>query len=219
MSISDDMVNYYAKRAREYEEVYYRDDPGRQHALKNMAAAIRSHFVSHSVLELACGTGYWTSQLSQVAKSIVAIDINEEVMQVAKTKQFACEIKFQKEDIYHLSFNQDEFDGGMTHFLFSHIPKSKIDGFLSDFHKVLAPGAKVLISDDAQSPLDNPIYKPHDENAYSERSLIDGSKYLILKNFFTDEDLISIFSKHVPGFSEKNIYRDGYFWRVTYALG
>ena len=218
MHSRDDMIGYYAKRAREYEEVYHRDDPGRQQALKDMVSAMQSHFTGTDVLELACGTGYWTSRLSEAASSIVASDINHEVMDVAQGKQFFCDVRFRKEDIYKLSFEPDRFGGGMAHFLFSHIPLNKIDRFLNDFHNVLKPGAKVLISDDVQSFLDNPIRKAGDKNTYSERSLTDGSEYLIIKNFFTDEDLAAIFKRHVPNFSEKNIHRDNYFWRVIYTL-
>lgn len=213
-----DMVGYYARRAEEYEEVYNHDDLRRRAAQAKISRTIRNHLKERHVLELACGTGYWTKSLSHTAKSIVATDINKEVMEVAKKRIFHCDVTFQQEDIYKFSFDENTFSGGMSHFLFSHIPKSEIHGFLQRFHKVLKPGATVIISDDMQSPLDNPILKPKDNNTYSERQLTDGSKYLILKNFFNAEELVSHFKEHVPHFTKKNISMDNYYWYVKYEV-
>lgn len=212
------MIAYYAKRAGEYDEVYNRNDKKRNEALKKMGDTIQAFLKNKDVLELACGTGYWTKLLSETAQSILATDVNKEVIEFAKKRHFNCPVSFEKEDVYALSFEKSEFSGGMANFLFSHIPKSRIGEFLNKFHKALLPGARVFIADDMLLPLDNPIKKLGDENTYSERSLADGSKHLILKNFFTKDDLVNIFKLYVPDFTEKNIYVDNYFWYVTYEL-
>ena len=45
-------------------------------------------FVSKSgaqnLIEVACGTGYWTNHISKTATSIYATDINESVVKIAK---------------------------------------------------------------------------------------------------------------------------------------
>ena len=41
---------------------------------------VREAVADHRVLELACGTGYWTEQLVQSAAFVLATDINEEVI-------------------------------------------------------------------------------------------------------------------------------------------
>lgn len=98
------MQDYYAKRAREYEEIYYRDDPLRQQGLHLIAGKLQEAVQNKNVIEVTCGTGYWTEIASQTAKHITAIDAVEEVQAIAKTKSFGCPVTFQIADAYNLPF-------------------------------------------------------------------------------------------------------------------
>ncbi len=51
------------------------------------------------VLELGCGTGKNTTWLAQKAKKITSVDFSEEMMNVAKQKINATNVKFQQADI------------------------------------------------------------------------------------------------------------------------
>src|SRR5437879_9405991 len=84
MSIESSMVNYYAERAKEYERIYQK--PERQQELQQLRDFVQRAFANSRVLEIACGTGYWTEILSASAASIVATDINEEVLAIARSK-------------------------------------------------------------------------------------------------------------------------------------
>ena len=79
-----DMVQYYADRASEYERIYAK--PERQSDLATLKDLIRKTFLDRSVLEIACGTGYWTEVLAGCAQSVVATDINEDVLEIARAK-------------------------------------------------------------------------------------------------------------------------------------
>ena len=52
------MALYYAERASIYERVYHQ--PERQADLRQLEADLPAHFAGRHVLELACGTGWWT---------------------------------------------------------------------------------------------------------------------------------------------------------------
>ena len=52
------MAAYYAQRAAYYERVYFK--PERQPDLRLMEAWLAEQFVGQQVLEIACGTGWWT---------------------------------------------------------------------------------------------------------------------------------------------------------------
>src|SRR5688572_19001903 len=56
--VKSELHTYYSKRAGEYERIY--EKPERQSDLAKLKDVVRSFFASHVVLEVACGTGYWT---------------------------------------------------------------------------------------------------------------------------------------------------------------
>ncbi|HMC28611.1 MAG TPA: hypothetical protein VKM56_12545, partial [Verrucomicrobiae bacterium] len=60
LRVMDSMVEYYSQRAPEYDEIYHRDDRARQDDLVKMGTFLQSTFAARRVLEVACGTGYWT---------------------------------------------------------------------------------------------------------------------------------------------------------------
>ena len=64
------LQDYYAARAREYERIYAR--PDRQADLRKLEKLIPDALRARSVLEIACGTGYWTQHLARTAKGVVA---------------------------------------------------------------------------------------------------------------------------------------------------
>ena len=82
------LVGYYAKRANEYERIYQK--PERQSDLAALNRLLTEIISGHEVLEIACGTGYWTQVISRAATSVTATDINEEVLQIARTKNYGC---------------------------------------------------------------------------------------------------------------------------------
>ena len=138
---------YYSKRAQEYEQIYYRDDPVRQNEQNEISKEIKKIFYNKNALEVACGTGFWTVFLSETAKKIVATDNSNEVLKIAQSKSYKCPVIFQKCDAYNLPFSVSSFDGGLANFWFSHIPKDKIGLFLNGFHRVLSNQAIVFIAD------------------------------------------------------------------------
>ena len=64
-------VEYYNARAPEYEQIYYRDDPQRRKEIDDESKFIKNLAAGKTVLDLCCGSGYWTHQLSQTADLVV----------------------------------------------------------------------------------------------------------------------------------------------------
>lgn len=75
---------YYARRAQEYERIYAK--PERQEDLRTLRSIVEETFRGKHVLEIACGTGYWTEILARSARTVTAVDINEVVLDIARTK-------------------------------------------------------------------------------------------------------------------------------------
>src|SRR5690348_4847252 len=80
-----DLVTYYSKRAAEYESIYSK--PERQADLRQLQELLRTDLAARDVLEIACGTGYWTERIALVADSITALDISDSVLEVARSKK------------------------------------------------------------------------------------------------------------------------------------
>ena len=58
--------------------------------------------------------------------------------------------------------------------------------------------------------------KPNDPNTYKLRTLNDGSQHLIVKNYFTTEELVELFSAYNKGVNEKNVFIGKCFWWISY---
>lgn len=216
------LIEYYRRRAPEYESVYGRFDPEIENENQVTAEILKQYLKGRRVLEVACGTGYWIHFLSYTAKEIKATDINKEVIDLAKQKKFNCSVSFQIMDAYNLAFEDKKFNAGLANFWFSHIPKKRINQFIKEFHRVLQPGSRVFITDNHNFQLSGYlgklVTKKGDENTYKLRQLRDGSEHLVLKNYYTINELVKIFSNHVKGFSKSNVQSSKYFWRVVYEL-
>ena len=211
-----EMTDYYAKRASEYECVYQK--PERQKNLKALQTTLSESFRGLDVLEIACGTGYWTQFACRSAKSILATDYNEEVLAIAREKDYGdCPVKFVKADAYVLDEVNGMFSAALVGFWWSHIPKSKLDGFLQVLHSKLSRGATVIVMDNRYVVNSStPISRTDDEsNTYQIRQLSDGSNHEVLKNFSSRQDFI----EKITPLSKKCEFNElEYFWIAEYNL-
>jgi ubiquinone/menaquinone biosynthesis C-methylase UbiE len=62
--------------------------PERQKDLTILNDSIAAAFVNEKVIEIACGTGYWTEFIAKSAKKVVATDYNPAVIEIAKQKKY-----------------------------------------------------------------------------------------------------------------------------------
>jgi demethylmenaquinone methyltransferase/2-methoxy-6-polyprenyl-1,4-benzoquinol methylase len=107
--VVDDMRAYYARRAAYYERVYFK--PERQADLRAMEAWLPTAFAGRHVLEVACGTGWWTPHGARDAASWLATDINPETMAVARSKRLPGCVAFATVDAYTLAGLQGQAVG------------------------------------------------------------------------------------------------------------
>ena len=189
MSTDDPLVRYYAQRAGEYERVYQK--PERQVELQKLKVSIERTFAGLDVLEVACGTGYWTEVLARSAASVVATDLTEEVLAIARSKNLGPTVTLQKEDAYALPHFSRRFNAGISAFWWSHIPRTRLREFLVGFHRALAPGARVVFMDNVYAEGSSTPTSRTDEqgDSYQTRTLEDGSTHEVLKNFPTQAEL------------------------------
>ncbi|WP_020060728.1 class I SAM-dependent methyltransferase [Bacillus sp. 123MFChir2] len=212
------MKAYYSNRAKSYEEVYFREDPIRQAELIQIKDVLKEKFTGRDVLEVACGTGYWTQYVAETAEHITALDYSEEVLTIAKAKRLLpAKVSFVQGNAYKLNQLAKTFNGAYANFWFSHIPKENIFSFLEQFHEVLESGSIVCIVDNMynEGMGGTLISKPNDENTYKIRSLASGQQYEIIKNYYSKEELTTIFE---PFAVDLEIRMNTCFWILTYKV-
>jgi len=216
MEPANHLREYYARRAGEYERIYAK--PERQADLAGLRALLPGLFVGRDVLEVACGTGYWTQILSLSARSILATDINEEVLEVARHKAYPQRnVQFQLADADSLATVTGRFSAGFAGFWWSHIPKPRLSHFLDCFHAKLVPGACVVFLDNnyvegSSTPINR---RDDDGNTCQKRKLEDGSEFEVLKNFPTDTELRASVSAATD---DVEVIQFKYYWCLRYAL-
>ncbi len=185
----NNLQQYYAHRAREYELVYA--IPERQDNLLTLRLTLQDLLAGHSILEVACGTGYWTQPVSETARSILATDVNLEVMELAQQKTYPeGKVRFQLADAFTLEGVSGDFTAGLAAFWWSHVKLGELPRFLAAFHAKLGPGKLAVFTDNTREGTRHPFTRRDAEgNTYQTRRLEDGSEYEVLKNLPTEAEL------------------------------
>jgi ubiquinone/menaquinone biosynthesis C-methylase UbiE len=208
-------VNYYRARAPEYEQIYYRDVPERRRELDEEAERLRVLSSGKDVLDVACGTGYWTKVLSENAASVTAVDISLEMLQEAVKKSYRKATAFLQADLFRLPFRAASFDLLTLGFWFSHQPKQEYRQFFRAITHPLRPGGAIWLMDNnppAEGPEMESVKVDDFGNNYKQRYLESGEQFIILKNYFSRDELRSIFSPH---FTVKHFVYRKYYWSIV----
>jgi demethylmenaquinone methyltransferase/2-methoxy-6-polyprenyl-1,4-benzoquinol methylase len=209
------MHSYYAARAPEYDKVYLK--PERQGDLRAIETWLPPLFANVRVLEIACGTGYWTQFIAAVASHVLAIDIALETLAIAKRRVPVSTVDFSVGDAYQLAHHIGEFDAAFAGFWFSHVPMAKRQEFLRGLVARLKPGATVVVLDNRYvEGSSSPITAQDSEgNTYQTRRLADGSTHRILKNFPSEFELQSL----LDNVGEQGILTNWqYFWAFQFVV-
>lgn len=216
--MNTDIVAYYRDRAAEYEKIY--DKPARQRDLARLTSILQDIFRDNHLLEIACGTGYWTERIAPTATSILATDINQAVLDIAAGKNYPMgNVAFRCDDIFQSTVEQ-LFDGLFGGFIWSHIPLEQLDEFLAQAAQRVRPGGVLVLADNRFVPGSSTPIDQADPggNTYQTRRLEDGSEHLVLKNFparvFVADKL-----KQMAGTKQVDVVEMEYFWLAVARRG
>jgi 2-polyprenyl-3-methyl-5-hydroxy-6-metoxy-1,4-benzoquinol methylase len=212
MEMTRDMVQYYAKRAHEYERIYHR--PERQADLQALCATIEDTFAGREVLDVACGTGFFSACAARRARSLEGVDANETTLELARTKAIP-NATFRAGDAYELGSLTRAYSGALCTFWWSHIPKDRIEAFLRNLHRSLEPGALVLFADNTYVEGSSTPLTRTDAggNTYQTRKLESGAGYEVLKNFPSAGELLGWAMRFGTGVELRSLT---YFWCLRY---
>lgn len=214
--MSHDLLSYYARRATEYERVYAR--PERQDDLRAIEAWLPSCFIGRQVLEVACGTGWWTPHGARDARSWLATDASKETMVIARAKSMPACVRFASADAYALHrLDAGPFDAAFAGFWWSHLPRQGRHAWIDELHARLEAGARVVFLDNRYvEGSSHPISRRDgDGNSYQRRTLEDGSVHEVLKNFPAREEALAALGPCALGARWRE-WR--HYWALDYTL-
>jgi demethylmenaquinone methyltransferase/2-methoxy-6-polyprenyl-1,4-benzoquinol methylase len=213
---SSRMATYYSNRAAEYEQIYQK--PERQHELEWLRGRIPELFRDRTVLEVACGTGYWTQYIARTAEKVHACDINDSVLEIARDKPIPKQrVNFFKADAIALEGVPPGCDAAFAGFWWSHVKKSELAKFVQNLAAKLEPGALVAILDNQYAEGSSTAISRRDAegNSYQMRRLGNGEEHEVLKNFPTGEDLRQAVA---PVARAAHLETLAYYWLLVFEL-
>jgi demethylmenaquinone methyltransferase/2-methoxy-6-polyprenyl-1,4-benzoquinol methylase len=212
-----DLVGYYSARAAEYEKVY--EKPERQEDLRKLHTLVPTFFTGKRVLEVACGTGYWTRRIASRCASVTGCDLSAEVLAMARSKQHTeAPATFVVGDAFALEDVAGEFDAGMVCFWWSHVLRADLPRFLTGLNNRLGSGSQVLIVDNRFVAGSNWAVTRADAagNTYQRRRLENGAEHEVLKNFPTPDEIRD--RLRAAGATDVRVTELTHYWYATYRV-
>lgn len=210
-----DLAAYYTKSAGSCEDVYAK--PERQADLAILHERVPELLRGHRVLELACGTGYWTERIADSAASVLATDINPEVIERARAKGLpADKVQFAVADAFDPRLS-GTFSAVFAGFWWSHVKRQDQAGFLAKLREKVGRDALLVMLDNVYvEGSSTPIARTDLEgNTYQIRTAPDGERYDVIKNFPTDSALRK---KLGAALKDIRIVRLEHYWMLTGRL-
>ena len=209
------MISYYRDRAQEYDRKAYdpHEQPARQVDIKQSTQILQEVFAGKRVLEIAAGPGFWTKIIALTAKSVTATDINENAIELAKKKLYPeGKVTFRVADMYALS-DMPPHDALFGGFIFSHVLRQDWSKFIDSIHSYVVPGGTVVLMDNRHitSRLDD--RQDEQGNNYRRRTLEDGSKHEIVKNYPTEDELKELLRNRSTTMDFQNLE---HYWILIY---
>jgi SAM-dependent methyltransferase len=185
----ENQKRYYAERAPEYDDWWYRRgryavDAETERAWRDDIAEVEGvleRFGVHgAVVDLAAGTGNWTRKLAQLADRVVALDASPEALALntAPAEQRVVDLFAWKPD--------EQFDLCFFSFWLSHVPEERFDAFWSTVRAALKPGGRVFLVDNT---VGDPAHARQSMRGIETRTVAGGRAFDIVKVRWTPDEL------------------------------
>ena len=212
-NMEEGVAIYYKLQATEYHHKYYSKDSESDILIRPEAELLQSTLKGLDVLEIACGTGFWTEIVAETAKSIVATDTNPSMIAEAKKRlSHLSNVSFAVADAYSLQNVSEGFTGAFAVLFWCHIPRQRIREFLTILHRKLVPGSPVVFIDQLEDSDSQTHCADRSGNRIAQRRAC-GEEFSIIKNVPDKEQLF----EYLNHFAEKIQYKvySGGYWSVS----
>jgi SAM-dependent methyltransferase len=98
----------------------------------------------HHILELGCGTGYFTRELAKLNIHITAIDISPDLIEEARKEVTYGRVDFQIQNAYQMTYENDLFDAVVGSSVLHHL---EIEKAVYEIYRVLKPGGQIAFTE------------------------------------------------------------------------
>jgi SAM-dependent methyltransferase len=208
------VVEYFGKSAAAAEHAY--GAPGRQRELAQLRERLQQLLKGHVVLELGSGTGYWTSVIAQVADTVLATDINPELVERARQRGLPADIvSLGVADALDLPPDLGAFTAVFLGFLWSHLLRDEQDRLLAQLRERFGKDLLLVLVDEALDEVDPIARTDAQGNTYQILMAPDGQRYEVPKNDPTDSGLRK---RLAPAAREIRVERFGHYWLASCRL-
>jgi 2-polyprenyl-3-methyl-5-hydroxy-6-metoxy-1,4-benzoquinol methylase len=100
--------------------------------------------VGMKVLELGCGTGYFTRELARSGADIVAVDVSPELLEIAKADCSAPNVGYEIQNACAMSYRDVVFDSVVGSSVLHHL---EIEAALREIYRVLKVGGTIYFTE------------------------------------------------------------------------
>jgi demethylmenaquinone methyltransferase/2-methoxy-6-polyprenyl-1,4-benzoquinol methylase len=196
-----DQIAYYRARAGEYDDTMRQlgryaslggavagraeDEDGKEVAI--LLEALEGMRPFDTVLELACGTGWWTQWLAQHARRVTAVDAAAEMLALNRERVKAANVQYILADLF--SWRPDRrYDLVFYAFWLSHVPRDRFAAFWQVVGDSLAANGRVVFIDELGTEQTRGMERRVDEDSVL-RELEDGRQFRAVKVFYQPSEL------------------------------
>lgn len=210
------VAKYYAQLGEALEDKYL--EPDMDEDIDDMSIHLGNVLAGHKVLELGCGTGFWTEVAAESAESVLAVDINPSLIEIARERPMTeGKVTFCVADALNLPEDIGSFTAVLVSFLWSHLNKKEQEQLLATLKKRLAKDVLLVILDDAfvEGFSETIARTDPDGTTYQILSTPEGERFEVAKSYQSDSALRKRLGTTVK---EIKIERIEFFWILTCRL-
>lgn len=177
-----EQVDYYRRRAGEYDRTAYPDLESAKARIDRVVATLAPR---GRILELACGTGMWTRALAEHSADVTALDASAEPIEIARAR---CpgHVRFALADLFTWR-PSERYDVVFLGFFLSHVPTARLDDLLATVTSAVAPGGRLLFVDEHAGYPNKEEWSEQPEIAI--RQTTDGAHHRMVKVYLDPDDM------------------------------
>jgi SAM-dependent methyltransferase len=213
---NDPVARYYASSTQAADAALSRAE--RANDLARVRERLAQLVRGQTVLELACGTGYWTEVIAATADKVLATDILDTMLARAQTRRFPeGKVAFRRVDGLDLPDDLGTFSCVFIGFWWSHLKRDEQDALLAQLRARLGRDVVLILLDDAYVEGSSATVARTDAqgNTYEIVAAPDGERFELPKSYPADSALRK---RLADGVREIRIERLTYYWMLTCRL-